>query len=615
MIKNVKRVDEVTIRFAGDSGDGIQLTGTRFTETTAIVGNDLKTLPNYPAEIRAPAGSLAGVSAFQIMFGSGHVYTPGDAPDVLVVMNPAALKVHLKDLKKGGIIIANSDAFTDKNLRLAGWESNPLEDSSLAGYQVYPIRMSKMVSEALVNSGLSAKAVERTKNMFALGLIFWMYNRPLEPTIKWLRAKFASRPEVAEGNITALKAGYNYGDTAEIFTTTYRVERASYEPGKYRSITGNEAVAFGLVAAAHKAGKELFLGSYPITPASEILHTLSYLRNYGVKTFQAEDEIAGITSAIGAAYAGDLAATTTSGPGLALKTEALGLAVMTELPLVVVDVQRGGPSTGLPTKTEQSDLFQVIMGRNGEAPVAVLAASTPSDCFDTVFTAARLAMQYMTPVLVLTDGYLAFGSEPWHIPDPDSLPRIEVSHPTASQNSNGEAFHPYVRDERTLARPWALPGTPGLEHRIGGLEKEHITGDVSYDPDNHQLMTELRRDKVNRIAQEIPPTEIFGSQKAKLGIVGWGSTFGAIRVAVQRLLDKGYEVGQVHLRYLNPLPPDLAEVLENFETLLIPELNLGQLAFILRAHLLRPVEQLNKVQGLPFRASEIENAALRILQA
>jgi len=604
MTKKVTRVDEATIRFAGDSGDGMQLTGTRFTEATAIVGNDLKAIPNYPSEIRAPTGTLAGVSAFQLMFGSSRVFTPGDLPDTLVAMNPAALKVHLRDLKKGGSILANTNAFTARNLKMAGWETNPLEDDTLSGYTVYSMEMSKIVGHALEESDLTKKEIERTKNMFALGVLFWMYNRPLEPTEKWLRKKFAKIPSIAEANITAMRTGFNYGETTEIFTTSYSVEKAELPKGKYRNITGNEAVTYGLVTAAQKSGKELFLGSYPITPASEILHNMSTLRNFKVKTFQAEDEIAGIASAIGAAYAGDLACTTTSGPGMALKTESIGLAVTTELPLVIINVQRGGPSTGMPTKMEQADLFQAIMGRNGETPVPVLAAMDPADCFECAYEAARVAMKYMTPVILLTDGYLGQGSGPWKIPNPDEIPEIEMSHPDSS-SAGEDGFMPYSRDENET-RPWAIPGTPGLEHRIGGLEKENITGMVSQDPDNHQLMSDLRARKVKNIAKEFKPLELFGEDKGKLLVITWGSSHGSAHVAVDRAQRAGKSVSQLHLRWLNPLPPDLKSVADGFEEILVPEVNQGQLSLLLKGELIRPVHQLNKMKGEPFRASEIQ---------
>jgi len=611
MAKKVININEATIRFAGDSGDGMQLTGTRFTEATAIVGNDLKTIPNYPSEIRAPLGTLAGVSAFQLMFGSQKVFTPGDMPDTLVAMNPAALKVHLQDLKKGGTILANSNAFSAKNLKMAGWDDNPLLDGTLDGYTLYSIEMSKIVGKALEDSDLTSKGIERTKNMFALGVLFWMYNRPIEPTEAWLLKKFAKNISIAEANIKAMKTGFNYGETTEIFTTSYAVEKADLEKGKYRNITGNVAVSYGLVSAAKQAGKELFLGSYPITPASEILHTLSGLRNYGVKTFQAEDEIAGIASAIGAAYAGDLAVTTTSGPGMALKTEAIGLAIITELPLVIINVQRGGPSTGMPTKMEQSDLLQAVYGRNSDARLPVLAAQDPADCFECAFEAARIAMKYMTPVILLSDGYLGQGSGPWKIPDPKKLPKIEVKHPDSSIRGE-DGFMPYSRDE-IEARPWALPGTPGLEHRIGGLEKENLTGMVSQDAENHQIMTDIRSRKVDNVAQDIPPLEVNGDAKGKLLVIGWGSTHGAIHVAVDRARANKQSVSQLHLRWVSPLPTDLKAICDNFEEILLPEVNSGQLALMLKAELTRPIHQLNKVRGEPFRASEIEEKINEIL--
>jgi 2-oxoglutarate ferredoxin oxidoreductase subunit alpha len=611
MTKKVTRVDEATIRFAGDSGDGMQLTGTRFTEATAILGNDLKAIPNYPSEIRAPAGTLAGVSAFQLMFGSSRVFTPGDLPDTLVAMNPAALKVHLKDLKKGGSILVNSNSFTPRNLKMAGWDSNPLEDETLKGYTLYSMEMSKIVGRALEDSDLTTKEIERTKNMFALGVLFWMYTRPLEPTEAWLRKKFAKMPTIAEANIKAMRTGYNYGETTEIFTTSYSVEKADLPKGKYRNITGNEAVTYGLVAAAQKSGKELFLGSYPITPASEILHNMSGLRNFGVKTFQAEDEIAGIAAAIGAAYSGDLAVTTTSGPGMALKTESIGLAVATELPLVIINVQRGGPSTGMPTKMEQADLFQAILGRNGETPVPVLAAMDPADCFECAFEAARVAMKYMTPVILLSDGYLGQGSGPWMIPNPDDIPEIEVNHPDSSAaGENG--FMPYQRNDLEV-RPWALPGTPGLEHRIGGLEKENITGNVSQDADNHQIMSDLRAKKIQNVAKEFKPLEIYGESKGKLLVITWGSSHGSAHVAVERAIKAGKSVSHLHLRWLNPLPPDLKSITDNFDELLIPEVNQGQLVVLLKAELVRFIHPLNKMKGEPFRASEIQSKIDEIL--
>lgn len=609
MNKTIKSLEEVTIRFAGDSGDGMQLTGGQFTTTTAFVGNDLATLPDYPAEIRAPAGTLAGVSSFQIHFGAKEIRTPGDQCDCLVVMNPAALRAYLKCLKDGGTIIANSDNFIEKNLKLAGYESNPLEDGSLGRYQCYPVEISKLTQNALSDMNLSPKLVDKTKNFFALGITYWMYNRPIEPTLKWIKEKFSNQPEIIEANTRVLKAGYAYGETTEIFTTRYEVEPAQLPPGKYRSITGNEATAWGLMAAAKKANLELFLGSYPITPASEILHELSKYKNYGVKTLQAEDEIAGITSAIGAAYGGALAATTTSGPGMALKTEALGLAVMLELPLVVVDVQRGGPSTGLPTKTEQADLLQAIFGRNSEAPIPVLAASSPTDCFDVTFEAARIAIKYMTPVIVLTDGYIANGAEPWLIPKLNELPDISPKFAT-----DPTTFQPYARDDKTLSRPWAIPGTPGLEHRIGGLEKSHIYGNISYDPENHDFMVKLRAKKIANIANDIPNATIFGDNSGELLLVSWGSTFGAIRSAVENKRLQGKSVSHLHLRYLNPLPNNVGDILRKFKKILVPEINLGQLIKILREKYLVDAIGYNMVRGLPFRAIEIENKVDEILK-
>ncbi len=609
MEKEIKNLDEVTIRFAGDSGDGMQLTGMQFTSTTALLGNDLSTLPDYPAEIRAPAGTLFGVSGFQIHFGSTEINTPGDTCDVLVAMNPAALKVNLRSLRHGGIIIANSDGFSDKNLRLAGYESNPIEDSSLDQYQVHSVNITQLTQNALADLGLTTKLTDRSKNFFALGMMYWMFSRPLEPTLKWIREKFAKSPDIIEANTRVLKAGFAYGETTEIFAVRYEVRPASLEPGRYRSITGNEATAWGLIAASVKSGLELFLGSYPITPASDILHELSRHKNFHVKTFQAEDEIAGITSAIGASYGGALAVTTTSGPGMALKTEAMGLAVMLELPLVIVDVQRGGPSTGLPTKTEQADLLQAICGRNSEAPIPVIAAATPADCFAVVYEAARIAVKYMTPVVFLSDGYLANGAEPWLIPDPERLPPFPVKFHTTA-----EGFFPYMRDEKTLARPWAIPGTPGLEHRIGGLEKENITGNVSYDPDNHEFMVRIRQAKIDGIANDIPPAAVEGPEKGDLLVVGWGGTYGAIRTAVETKRREGKSVSHLHLRYVNPFQNNVGEILHNFDTILVPELNLGQLARLLRAKYLLPIVSLNKIQGLPFKSVEIEKKIDELLE-
>jgi 2-oxoglutarate/2-oxoacid ferredoxin oxidoreductase subunit alpha len=609
MTKKTKNVDDVTIRFAGDSGDGMQLTGTQFTNTAAIFGNDLSTLPDYPAEIRAPQGTTAGVSGFQIHFGSTEINTPGDTFDVLVAMNAAALKVNLRSLIKGGAIIVNTDGFNEKNLKLAGYAENPLQNHSLSDYLVYEVDITKLTSLALQDLDLSPKIVDRSKNFFALGMMYWIYNRSLEPTLKWLNEKFAAKPDVLEANIRVLKAGWNFSETTEIFSVRYDVAPAKLHHGKYRNITGNQATAWGLLAAAKKANLDLFLGSYPITPASDILHELALYKNFGVKTFQAEDEIAGISSAIGAAFAGSLGVTTTSGPGLALKTEALGLAVMVELPLIVVNVQRGGPSTGLPTKTEQADLFQALYGRNGEAPIPVIAASTPSDCFNAVFESARIAIKYMTPVICLTDGYLGNGSEPWLIPDYAQLPNIAPTFRT-----NPEGFLPYLRNETTLARPWAIPGTPGLEHRIGGLEKQNLTGNVNYEPENHELMVKLRAEKIARIVNDIPFAEADGDMHGDLLVVGWGSTYGAIRTAVQRHRAKGHSVAHLHLTYLNPLQKNIGEILYRYKNILVPEINNGQLIHILRSKYLVPAIGLNKVQGLPFRAEEIETKMDELLK-
>jgi 2-oxoglutarate ferredoxin oxidoreductase subunit alpha len=607
--KTVENLDEVTIRFAGDSGDGMQLTGTQFTNTTAILGNDLSTLPDYPAEIRAPAGTLFGVSGFQIHFGSSEIHTPGDHCDVLVAMNAAALKVNLQSLVVGGSIIVNTEGFNDKNLKLAGYEQNPLRDGSLSKFRVYEVDISKLTALALQDLTISSKLVDRSKNFFALGMMYWMYNRPLETTIDWLKSKFKNKPEIQEANIRVLKAGWNFSETTEIFAVRYDVAPAKLIPGRYRNITGNQAVAWGFMAAANKANLELFLGSYPITPASDILHELSLYKSHGVKTFQAEDEIAGISSAIGASFGGALAITTTSGPGVALKTEAIGLAVMVELPLVICNVQRGGPSTGLPTKTEQADLLQALYGRNGEAPLPVIAASTPSDCFDTAFEASRIALKYMTPVMLLTDGYLGNGSEPWMIPDLDKLPDIAPSFV-----STPEGFQPYSREEKSLARPWAIPGTPGLEHRIGGLEKQNVTGNVSYDPENHDLMIRLRAEKIERIANDIPLAEVEGEPSGDLLVLGWGGTYGSLKTVVARQRAKGHSVSHLHLRYLNPMPKNVGEILARFKHVLVPEINLGQLIKIIRSKYLVPATGFNKVRGLPFRSAELEREIEEILK-
>ncbi len=607
--KTTENLDEVTIRFAGDSGDGMQLTGTQFTNTTAILGNDLSTLPDYPAEIRAPAGTLFGVSGFQIHFGSSEIHTPGDHCDVLVAMNAAALKVNIQSLLDGGSIIVNTDGFSDKNLKLAGYSQNPLKDGSLSKYRVHEVDISKLTALALQDLAMSSKLIDRSKNFFALGMMYWMYNRPLETTIDWLKSKFKDKPEIQEANIRVLKAGWNFSETTEIFAVRYEVGPAKLAPGRYRNITGNQAVAWGFMAAAKKANLDLFLGSYPITPASDILHELSLYKSHGVKTFQAEDEIAGISSAIGASFGGALAITTTSGPGVALKTEAIGLAVMVELPLVICNVQRGGPSTGLPTKTEQADLLQALYGRNGEAPLPVIAASTPSNCFDTAFEASRIALKYMTPVILLTDGYLGNGSEPWMIPDLEKLPGIAPSFVTTP-----EGFQPYSRDTATLSRPWAIPGTPGLEHRIGGLEKENITGNVSYDPENHDLMIRLRAEKIERIANDIPLAEVEGDSSGDLLVVGWGGTYGSLKTVVSRQRTKGHSVSHLHLRYLNPLPKNVGEILARFKRILVPEINLGQLITVLRSKYLVPAIGFNRIRGLPFRSVELESEIEEILK-
>jgi len=599
--KELQIIEEVTVRFAGDSGDGMQLTGSQFSDTTAWVGNDLKTLPDYPAEIRAPAGTIYGVSGFQLHFSSENIHTPGDQPDVLVAMNPAALKKNLSELKKNGMIIVNSDAFDAKNLKLAHYDSNPLEDNTLEGITVFTVPITSLTENALKDTKLSVKEIARCKNFFALGLMYWLYNRPLENTHKWIEEKFAKNPEFIDANKKALHAGYNYGEMTEVFTTRYAVEPAKLPKGIYRNISGNEATALGLLAASVRSGLQLFLGSYPITPATDILQFLSTYKNFGVKTFQAEDEIAGIATAIGASFAGNLAVTTTSGPGLALKTEAIGLAVMTELPLVIINVQRGGPSTGLPTKTEQADLLQAVLGRNGEAPVAVVAAKTPRDCFYMAIEASRIALKYMTPVILLTDGYLANGSEPWRIPSVDSLPKIDVKFRTEK-----EGFYPYLRNE-FLARPWAIPGTPDLEHRIGGLEKADITGNVSYDPDNHNKMSRLRAEKIKNIENDIPLLEVDGDQSGDLLVLGWGGTYGSIKESVIKARILGYKVSQAHLQYLNPFPKNTGEVLKSFKKVLVPEINLGQLAKLLRSEYLIEVEQFNMMRGLPLRVSYILN--------
>ena len=608
--KKIENLEVVTIRFAGDSGDGMQLTGNQFTDNTAIFGNDLATFPDFPAEIRAPQGTLAGVSSFQLQFSSEDVNTPGDELDVLVAMNPAALKVHLKDLKDNGILIINEANYTKRNFKLAGWDENPLEDNTLEPYRLINENMTKLVGFALEDMGLGAKIVSRSTNMFALGLVYWLYERDFKTTINFLNKKFANKPEIIEANTKALKAGYNYGDTIEVVKTTYRIPQAEFEPGLYRNIMGNDATVLGLLTASEKAGIDLFFAGYPITPASTILHGLALKQNFGVKTFQAEDEIAAICCSLGAAFVGNLAITASSGPGIALKGEALGLAIMTELPLVVINVQRGGPSTGLPTKTEQSDLLQAMYGRNGEAPLAIVAASSPSDCFDATFEACRIALEHMIPVILLTDGYIANGSEPWNIPALDKLPKINNNFVSDSKDE----FYPYKRDKKTMARPWAIPGVPGLEHRIGGLEKEDQTGNVSYDSLNHQDMTDIRQAKIDAIADSIPLIETYGDQSGNLLLVSWGGTFGSVRSAVDLAISNNLSVSHIHLRHINPFSKNLGEILLKFENILIPELNAGQLSIILRNKFLVNSIGLNKVEGKPFSTGEIYNKILNILE-
>ena len=605
---DVQELERVTIRFAGDSGDGMQLTGSQFTRTAAVFGNDISTLPDFPAEIRAPAGSLPGVSGFQISFSSSDIHTPGDEPDVLVAMNPAALKTNVGDLPAGGALIVNSDAFSAQNLSKAAYPSNPLTDGSLKQYSVFEIPISALNERALDGLDMTSKQKDLTKNFFALGIMFWLYERSMDPTLRWIDDKFKARPVIAEANKRALKAGYAYGETTELFHTHYRVKPAKLAPGRYRNITGNEATALGFLAASKLADRPLFYGSYPITPASDILHQLSGYKQFGVKTFQAEDEIAAIGAAIGASYGGALGLTASSGPGIALKSEALGLAVMVELPLVVVDVQRAGPSTGMPTKTEQADLLQVLFGRNSDSPVAVVAPATPAECFDLAIEAWRIALRFVTPVVYLSDAFLATGAEPWRIPDVAELPDIRVETWT-----DRATFQPYERDPATLARRLAVPGTPGLEHRVGGLEKADISGNVSYDPDNHHRMQLLRQEKIGRIAHDIPELGVMGPDRGDLLVLGWGSTYGAIRSAVERLQAEGQAVAHAHLRYLNPLPRNTEAVLRSFRTVLIPEVNLGQLLLLIRARFLIDAVGYNRVRGKPFRIAEIYQEAERIL--
>jgi 2-oxoglutarate ferredoxin oxidoreductase subunit alpha len=605
-----EKIDEVVIRFAGDSGDGMQLTGTQFTNTSALVGNDLSTLPDFPAEIRAPAGTLPGVSAFQVRIADYDIHTPGDSPDVLVAMNPAALKKEIKDLKPNGIVIVNTDEFNARNFAKANITSNPLEDGSLANYRLFQAALTTMTRRTLEGSGLDTKSMDRCKNMFALGMCYWLFSRSLDNTVEWLKKQFARKPALAEANIAVLRAGWNFCDITELFHDRYEVPAAKMEPGLYRNITGNTALAMGLVAASRRSGLPLFLGAYPITPASDVLHELSRYKNFGVTTFQAEDEIAAVCAAIGASFGGALGVTCSSGPGIALKAEAMNLAIMTELPLVVCDIQRGGPSTGLPTKTEQADLLQVMFGRNGESPLPILSASSPKDCFEVALEAVRLATRYMVPVVLLSDGYIANGSEPWKLPRVEELPDLRIEFRT-----DPAGFQPYERDPETLSRPWAIPGTPGLEHRIGGLEKENVTGNVSYDPVNHENMVHLRAEKVARIARELPDLEVFGDPEGgDLLVLGWGSTAGAIHGAVASARRLGLSVSRAHLRYLNPFPKNLGEVLARFDRVLTPEMNLGQLALLLRARYLKDVITLSKVQGKPFSRQEILDKIQSILE-
>jgi 2-oxoglutarate ferredoxin oxidoreductase subunit alpha len=601
-------IEQAVIRFAGDSGDGMQVTGSQFTNTVALYGNDIATFPDYPAEIRAPAGTVPGVSGFQLNFSSGEVHTPGDAVDVLIAMNPAALKVNIGDLKANGILIVNSDSFKETDLRKAHLTANPLEDHTLDKFRVFPVELQRLIRAALQHLGLDAKAMDRCKNFFALGMCYWLYNRSMEPTVRWIDDKFKKKPLLAEANQLALKAGYSYCEATEVFQTSYEIPPAQLSPGVYRNLSGNQALALGFVTAAHKAGLQLFLGSYPITPASDILHELSQYKNFGVLTFQAEDEIAAITSAIGASYAGKLAITTTSGPGMALKTEALGLAVMTELPLVICDIQRGGPSTGLPTKTEQADLLQALFGRNSEAPIPVIAAATPADCFWIAVEASRIALKYMVPVIVLSDGYLANGAEPWRIPSVEEIPGITVQFA-----SDPNDFHPYKRHPETLARPWAIPGTPGLEHRIGGLEKQDVTGNVNYEPLNHENMVRIRAAKIEAITQDVPNVMPSGDPEGDLLIVSWGSTYGSITQSVKAQREKGRKIGHLHLRYLNPLPGNVGDILKRYKKVLVPELNMGQLLWVLRAKYLVNAIGLNKIQGRPFKQSELDQKIEEVL--
>ena len=606
--KRVETRDTVVIRFAGDSGDGMQVTGMQFTTESALAGNDIATLPDFPAEIRAPAGTLAGVSAFQLSFSSSEIFTPGDDLDVLVAMNPAALKVNLGDLKTGGILIVDREGFNEQNLKKAAYETSPLEDGSLDRFQLFQADVTRLTTAALKDLGLSARSVFRCRNFFCLGMTSWLYHRPMDAAEAWIKDRFKKTPELVDANIRALRAGHNFADNAELFAVSYEVRPAKIAPGKYRNITGNTATALGFICAARKAERPLFLGSYPITPASDILHELSGLKQFDVYTFQAEDEIAGIGAALGAAFGGAIAITTTSGPGMNLKAETVGLALAVELPLVITDIQRAGPSTGMPTKTEQADLLMAMYGRHGESPVPILAAATPADCFTMAFEAVRIAVKYMTPVILLTDGYLANGAEPWLIPDPSTLPDIRVAFRT-----DPSGFFPYLRDDETLSRPWVVPGTPGLEHRVGGLEKEYLTGNVSYAPTNHEQMIRVRARKIAGIVREIPPLEVFGPREGELLVVGWGSTYGSITQAVRELQAAGHGVAQLHLRHLNPLPSDLGDVLRRYRKVLVPEMNLGQLLRLIRAEYLVDAIGFNKIQGRPFKISEIVARCLKLL--
>jgi 2-oxoglutarate/2-oxoacid ferredoxin oxidoreductase subunit alpha len=604
--KQVQKLDHVIIRFAGDSGDGMQLAGDRFTQQTAVFGNDLSTLPNFPAEIRAPAGTLPGVSSFQLHFADHDILTPGDAPDVLIAMNPAALKANIKDLPRGGDLIVNTDEFTKRNLVKVGYEVSPLDDGSLEGYTVHAVPITSMTVKALESFDITRKDAERAKNMFALGMLSWLYDRPTDGTLGFLKAKFAGKPEIMGANVAAFQAGWNFGETTEAFSVRYEVKPAALTPGTYRNINGNTALAYGLIAASQLAGLPLFLGSYPITPASDILHELAKHKRFGVRTFQAEDEIAAVGAALGASFGGSLAVTSTSGPGMLLKAETIGLAVSVELPLIVCDIQRAGPSTGMPTKTEQADLLQAMFGRNGESPVPLVAPASPADCFHAAIEAARIAVKYRTPVILLSDGYLANGSEPWRIPELASLPELSAEFAFAAPGDGDAAFEPFRRDPVTLARPWAIPGTPGLEHRVGGIEKADITGDISYDPDNHDRMVRLRQAKVDGIAAGIPALEVDDPDgTARVLVLGWGSTFGSIGAAARQVRNAGHPVAQAHLRHLNPFPPNLGEVLRRYDKVLVPEINLGQLALLLRGRFLVDVISYNQVRGLPFQAAEL----------